>query len=92
MNRQRYLIMYDISDSHRAGKARRLIRSFAVGCQKSVFDCLIRPEELRDLIRELEDVIDPHEDRVQIFSIDPKLKLTAVGPNSRSADGPFMIV
>ncbi len=61
--RQLYLAAYDISSNSRLRKALKVLRAYASGGQKSVFECFLTPQEKQQLLERIEQVIDPEEDR-----------------------------
>jgi CRISPR-associated protein Cas2 len=72
----------------------RYLLGFKVGGQKSFFECWFTPAELREARRALADLIDPVEDRVHIFQLDPRMKMEGLGiavpPTPTFA--PFMVL
>jgi len=68
-NRQLYLAAYDISCNLRFRKALYVLRGFASGGQKSVFECFLTPAEKAQLLEEISLVIDPVEDRFILLKL-----------------------
>ncbi len=62
-NRQLYLAAYDVSCPRRLRKALYMLRGFASGGQKSVFECYLTPAEKACLLDKIASIIDPIEDR-----------------------------
>lgn len=58
MNRRLYVFAYDIGDNKRRSRVRRLLRAYAVGGQKSLFECLLSVSERESLCNELKAVLD----------------------------------
>ena len=89
-----YLVCYDVSSPKRLYRVHRYLLGYRVGGQKSFFECWFTPAELRETQRELAALIDPDEDRVHIFQLDPRMKMEglgiAVAPAPTAA--PFMVL
>lgn len=56
--RQHYLFAYDIACPHRQARVRRLLQSYAVGMQKSLFECWLTADELTKVTVELIELLD----------------------------------
>lgn len=74
-----YLVCYDVSCPRRLYRVHRYLLGYKVGGQKSFFECWFTPAELRQARRELAALIDPEEDRVHIFQLDPRMKMEGLG-------------
>lgn len=59
--RQHYLFAYDITCPRRQACVRRLLQSYAVGMQKSLFECWLTADELTKLTVELIELLDTSE-------------------------------
>lgn len=66
--RQAYLLAYDISCPKRQAQVRRILQTYAVGRQKSVFECLLSPPEYAHLHLRLSHLLKP-EDTFHIISL-----------------------
>jgi CRISPR-associated protein Cas2 len=73
------LITYDVATTTPAG--RRRIRRVAIACknygqrvQKSVFECLVGPEEWVLLRESLLGIIDPAEDSLRFYPLDESVR------------------
>lgn len=92
MNRCLYLICYDIADPGRLRRVHRCVKAYAIGGQKSFYECWLTPAELRDLRMRLEHEIVPSEDRVHFFQLDPRMTPMFYGQARRQSMQPFLIV
>lgn len=68
------LVVYDVATETAAGRAR--LRSIAKICeaygqrvQKSVFECVLAPEQVELLRHDLEEAIDEQEDSIRIYRL-----------------------
>lgn len=68
-HRHLYLAAYDISCPQRLSQGLRVLKGYASGGQKSVFECFLTPAERRTLLAEIEDVIEPHDDRFLLLPL-----------------------
>jgi CRISPR-associated protein Cas2 len=92
MSRTLFLVCYDISQPARLQKVHKKVLAYAVGGQKSVYECWLTPAERRDLHNELTALIEPEEDRVHFFQMDPRIEPLFYGRAKRQPMQPFMIV
>jgi CRISPR-associated protein Cas2 len=94
-----YLIAYDVATTTPAG--RRRLRQVARACQdygqrvqKSVFECLLEPEQWVLLRSALLDIIKPSEDSLRIYPLDENVRrrIEHVGRNEPTDfEGPLIV-
>lgn len=77
--RKKYLICYDISDRKRLQRVHRTLRDHGVPVQRSVFEAELGAAQLDALLKHLESVIQPAEDRVSFYSLTPRHEKTCLG-------------
>ena len=92
MTRALYLICYDITDSSCLRRIHRLVKAYAVGGQKSFYECWLTPAELSRLRMELVTEMNPLSDRIHLFQLDPRIKPLFYGRACRQSMQPFLIV
>jgi len=92
MQRQLYLVAYDICEPRRLARALQIVRAYATGGQKSVHECWLLPGELLTLKRDLEAAIDRHDDSVLFVRLDPRMKPRTLGIARPPADPSFFFV
>jgi CRISPR-associated protein Cas2 len=90
--RQLYLAAYDVSDPRRLRQALHVLRDYATGGQKSVFECFLSQVEKRSLLVEISDVLDLTEDRFFLVRLDPRSKVRTFGIAVKPADPSFYYV
>ena len=91
-NRQLYLAAYDVSCPRRLRKALYVLRGFASGGQKSVFECYLTPAEKACLLDEIASVIDPIEDRFILLRLLGAKHIRTLGKAVLPQDGSFFYV
>ncbi|MEZ5592592.1 MAG: CRISPR-associated endonuclease Cas2 [Gammaproteobacteria bacterium] len=68
-HRRLYLAAYDISCPQRLSQGLRVLKGYACGGQKSVFECFLTAAERRALLAEMEEVIEPRDDRFLLLPL-----------------------
>ena len=91
-SRQLYLAAYDITCPRRLRKALRVLRGYASGGQKSVFECYLSAAEKRRLIDDIAQVIDPEEDRFLVLRLLGGGHVYTLGKAVPPQDGSFFYV
>ena len=87
-----HIAAYDISSDARLRDALRILKGYASGRQKSVFECFLTAAELQRLLAEVRGVLDPIEDRFLLVRLDPRGKVRVRGRANRPADPPWFYV
>ncbi len=90
--RQLYLAAYDISCNRRLRKALYVLRGFASGGQKSVFECFLTHSEKAQLLDDISQVIDPVEDRFILLKLAGAKHIRTLGKAVPPQDGSFFYV
>ncbi len=86
MSRQLYLVAYDIRHPKRLRMALRVVRSYALGGQKSVFECWLSPAERVTIWRQLGEIIDTDTDAALLLRLDPRARTRVLGLGQPPAD------
>ena len=90
--RQLFIAAYDIRNNKRLRKALKVIRAYASGGQKSVFECFLTAKEQRNLLAEVKDVIDGSEDSFFLLKLDARCQVITLGKAVPPQDGSFYYV
>lgn len=90
--RQLYLAAYDISCNRRLRKALYVLRGYASGGQKSVFECFLTESEKNQLLEEIVNVIEPEEDRFILLRLTGTKHIRTLGKAAPPQDGSFYYV
>jgi CRISPR-associated protein Cas2 len=92
MSRTLFLVCYDISAHNRLHRVHNCVKAYAVGGQKSFYECWMTQSEYRSLRSKLEKLADLKEDTVHFFQLDPRMQPLFYGQAKRRSTKPFMIV
>ena len=87
--RSLHIAAYDVSSDERLRDALRVLKGYATGRQKSVFECFLSEGEKRRLLSEIRGVLDPLEDRFLLVRLDPRGKVRVLGRAVRPTDPPW---
>jgi len=63
----RYLVTYDVVDNKRRTKLFKFLLGYGINVELSVFEIVVNNEGLREIVKGIENIIDPKEDAVFIF-------------------------
>jgi CRISPR-associated protein Cas2 len=90
--RHLFIAAYDVSDAQRLRDALKVLKGYASGRQKSVFECFLTPAERRALLKEIADVLDAVEDRFMLLRLEPRGKVRVRGTGVKPIDPPWFYV
>jgi len=89
--RSLYLVAYDIADRRRLGRVHRFMLGYKVGGQKSFYECWLTDGERATVVSGLLDLIDPADDRVHLFQLDPRMAPRCFGVAKPFRDSFFTV-
>lgn len=84
-----HIAAYDVSSDARLRDALKVLKGYATGRQKSVFECFLTAGEKRRLLGEVRGVLDPIEDRFLLVRLDPRGKVRVLGRGVKPVDPPW---
>lgn len=87
-----HVAAYDIRDHRRLRKALYILKDFACGGQKSVFECYLQDTEKRELVNRIEQILDLEEDRFLVVPIPGGKTAYVMGTAIMPADPEFFYV
>lgn len=90
--RQLYLAAYDITSNRRLRRALRVLRGYASGGQKSVFECYLTATEKSCLLNNISEIVDSEEDRFILLSLVGAKHIYVLGKAVLPQDGSFYYV
>lgn len=79
MPRTLYLVAYDVHDPRRLARVGRYFQSYRVAGQKSVPEIWVTPAELDHIRRDLVQLLNAAEDRLQLVALDPRMRPRCLG-------------
>ena len=68
-NRKLFIAAYDVCEGRRLRNALYVLKGYATGGQKSVFECFLTDAERRRLLSEIRGVLDLDEDRFMLLPL-----------------------
>lgn len=89
--RKIYLICYDISDVKVYRKVHKLVKGYAVGGQKSCFECWLTESEKQILAALIEQLFMGTAERADFFELNTDYKAGYYGIASKNTFNPFFI-
>jgi len=90
--RQLYIAAYDVTDDARLRQALQVLKGYASGGQKSVFECFLSDGERRGLLAEIRGVLDLTEDRFLLMPLNPTVEIQMLGIAIAPSDPDFYYV
>jgi CRISPR-associated protein Cas2 len=66
---QTWIVTYDIADRRRLARVAKILEEHGLRLQRSVFECLLAPKDLKRLRRRLEQEMEPDEDGLKFFPL-----------------------
>ncbi len=90
--RTRYLIAYDIADSKRLYRVHKQVEAYAIGGQKSFYECWLTPHEFVKLKANVTALMDNTEDRIFIYQLHKDTEPELFGKAHLQSTQPFLLV
>lgn len=87
-----YIAAYDVSEPARLRKVHQVVKRFATGGQKSVFECFLTPAEREELLGDARAVLDEDEDRLALLRVEERTQPMLLGIATPAADPDFYYV
>ncbi len=90
-----YLVCYDIVSDRRRNKVAKLLESYGLRVQKSVFECILDEQQYKTLSKYLTRLVNKREDQVRFYpmSAHTRCKIAVLGtqPNISVDDAAFIV-
>lgn len=90
--RQLHIAAYDVSSPTRLQEALKVLKGYASGRQKSVFECFLTPAERKALLEEIQALLDGEEDRFMLLRLEPRSKVRVRGKAIKPSDPSYFYV
>ena len=87
-----YIAAYDVSEPSRLRKVHHVVKRFATGGQKSVFECFLTPSERRELLAEARALLDEDADRLALLRVEERARPMLLGIATPAVDPDFFYV
>jgi CRISPR-associated protein Cas2 len=87
--RDLYLAAYDVSDPKRLRASLDLIKGYATGGQKSVYEIFLTSAEKADLLLGVAQVLNEDEDSFLLLRLDPRSRVYTLGVAVDPVDPPY---
>ena len=87
-----HIAAYDVSDPSRLRKVHHVVKRFATGGQKSVFECFLTPAEREVLLADARELLDEDEDRLALLRVEQRARPMLLGIAVPAADPDFYYV
>lgn len=88
-NRKLYVAAYDVRDEKRLRRALQIVKAYATGGQKSVFECFLTEGERRKLLADMKAALDLDVDSLLLVELDPRMEVLTYGIAVPPRDPPF---
>ncbi len=87
-----YIAAYDVSDATRLRHALHVVKNYATGGQKSVYECFLTPGERKELLSRVTGVLEPEDDRFLLIRLESRSKVQTLGIAIEPGDPAFYYV
>ncbi len=77
--RKLYLAAYDVASPSRLREALKIVKGYATGGQKSVYECFLTDAEKGDLFADMELLLDEETDRFALIRVDRDASILTLG-------------
>lgn len=88
-HRDLYLAAYDVADPKRLRASLELVKGYATGGQKSVYEIFLTPAEKADLLLGMAQVLNETEDSFLLLRLDPRARVYVLGIGTEPMDPPY---
>ena len=90
--RSLFIAAYDAASPARLRRVHRVVKAFATGGQKSVFECFLSPIERKTLLVNAREFINEREDRFALLRVEERAAPVLLGIATPPADPHFYYV
>ncbi|MEE6031732.1 CRISPR-associated endonuclease Cas2 [Avibacterium paragallinarum] len=90
-SRLRYLIAYDITENKRLHRIHKKVEAYAIGGQKSFYECWMTETELEEFKQQIEIMLEMG-DRVFIFQLHKDTQPMLYGIANLQSTQPFLLI
>lgn len=87
--RDLYLAAYDVADPKRLRASLELVKAYATGGQKSVYEIFLTIAEKGELLKDMAQVLEESEDSFLLLRLDPRSRVHTLGIAEEPSDPPY---
>lgn len=92
MNRQLYVVAYDVREPSRLAAALRVVKNFASGGQKSAYECWLSINERAALQNSLSNVLDLDDDSIAFVPLELRVPVSTLGAAIKPVDPTYFYI
>jgi CRISPR-associated protein Cas2 len=90
-----YLVCYDIVNDRRRTKVSNFLQGYGLRVQKSVFECVLSPDQYKTVQKRLHKLIKEQEDQIRFYPMSPRhrqlIKIVGMQPDFQVDDVAFIV-
>jgi len=90
-----YLVCYDIVNNRRRTKVSNFLQGYGLRVQKSVFECVLSPDQYKTVQKRLHKLIKEQEDQIRFYPMSPRhrqlIKIVGMQPDFQVDDVAFIV-
>jgi CRISPR-associated protein Cas2 len=90
-----YLVCYDIVNDRRRTKVSNFLQGYGLRVQKSVFECVLSPDQYKTVQKRLHKLIKEKEDQIRFYPMSPRhrqlIKIVGMQPDFQVDDVAFIV-
>jgi CRISPR-associated protein Cas2 len=90
-----YLVCYDIVNNRRRTKVSNFLQGYGLRVQKSVFECVLSPDQYKTVQKRLHKLIKEQEDQIRFYPMSPRhrqlVKIVGMQPDFQVDDVAFIV-
>lgn len=90
--RSLYIAAYDVTDDKRLRRALHVVKDYATGGQKSVYECFLTDRERKELLGRVAGVLDEAQDRFMLVRLESHANIHTLGIAVQPQDPAFFYV
>ena len=87
-----FIAAYDVASPARLRRVHKVVKAYATGGQKSVFECFLSSQERKALLTQVRRLIDEREDRFALLRVEERAEPVLLGVAAPAADPSFHYV
>ncbi|MEA5489633.1 MULTISPECIES: CRISPR-associated endonuclease Cas2 [Pseudanabaena] len=90
-----YLVCYDIVNDRRRTKVSNFLQGYGLRVQKSVFECVLSPDQYKTVQKRVQKLIKAQEDQIRFYPMSPRhrqlVKIVGMQPDFQVDDVAFIV-